>query len=92
MEKWNDEIAKDAIEDAIENRRIRGQSEDGGLDEALKIIKERTKMTLRGCPFCGEKVTANRFHKNAFDCRECNAHVSFGNVEGRTAWNKRYSP
>ena len=32
----NYEIAKDAIEDAIENRKIAGHPRDGGLDEALK--------------------------------------------------------
>jgi len=87
----NYEIAEEAIEDAIENRRLAGQPGDSGLVLALKIIEAKIKTTLKGCPFCGEEVTANRHNKNSFDCRGCNAHVSFGNVEGRTAWNKRCS-
>ena len=34
----DNEIAKDAIMDAIENRRIARQAHDKGLDEALKIV------------------------------------------------------
>ena len=40
--KMNYDIAIDAIEDAIGNREIAEQPRDGGLDEALKIIKDKS--------------------------------------------------
>lgn len=42
----NYEIAKDAIEDAIENRKLAGQPKDKGLEEALKIIKKSSEPSL----------------------------------------------
>ena len=45
------DIAKDAIEDAIENRKLAGQARDGGLTEALKIIENEQEFMseMRGC-------------------------------------------
>ena len=41
------EIALDAIEDAIENRKLHSYTFDQGLIEARKIVKEYKKQALK---------------------------------------------